>query len=105
MVFLSSCGPSINSSARRLCALRERRNEMRCSNNIQNRAFYGGLILTLVGLIATTVLLLKASRTVSAQTGAPSWSGTGNLNSPRARHTATVLSSGKVLVAGGDDGT
>ena len=32
------------------------------------------------------------------------WSNTGNLNAPRRSHTATMLSNGKVLVAGGDSG-
>ena len=34
----------------------------------------------------------------------PSWTATGSLNGPRYFHTATLLPSGKVLVAGGTDG-
>jgi len=35
----------------------------------------------------------------------PSWVATGSLGSPRSAHTATLLSSGKVLMAGGQTGT
>ncbi|MGI9064852.1 MAG: hypothetical protein ACR2HX_00375 [Pyrinomonadaceae bacterium] len=49
-----------------------------------------GLILTLAGLIAAGTLLLCQASLTFAQTPAPSWSYTGNLNKARNGHTATV---------------
>jgi hypothetical protein len=62
-----------------------------------------GLILAIVGLINVAAVVLSAARRASAQTVAPSWSYTGNLNFARAVHTATLLRNGKVLVAGGSN--
>ncbi|MGI9168209.1 MAG: kelch repeat-containing protein [Pyrinomonadaceae bacterium] len=61
------------------------------------------LIVTLAGLIAASTLLLllcQASLTF-AQTPAPGWSYTGDLNIARSDFTATLLPNGKVLVVGG----
>src|SRR5438093_1327530 len=60
-----------------------------------------GLILALTCLITVGGLLRGQASLVFAQTARPSWSYTGNLNTARAGHTATLLPSGKVLVAGG----
>jgi len=56
------------------------------------------LILPLTGLISGATLVQKGA---SAQTVTPSWTLTGDLNTPRYAHTATLLPNGKVLVAGG----
>jgi hypothetical protein len=60
-----------------------------------------GLILALGGLIGAAALVLGPARLASAQSFAPNWSYTGNLNFARVNHTATLLPNGKVLVAGG----
>ena len=65
------------------------------------------LILALVGLMSGAVLPdYPWSHRVFAQVAIshvtnPSWSLTGNLNTPRLGHTATLLPNGKVLVTGG----
>ena len=63
-----------------------------------------GLILALVGLMSGVTLIPGPARLVSAQAVGASWSYTGNLNTARQYHTATLLPNGKVLVAGGEDG-
>src|SRR5436305_3491423 len=60
-----------------------------------------GLILALTCLITVGGLLRGQASLVFAQTARPSWSYTGNLNTARAGHTATLLPSGKVLIVGG----
>src|SRR2546427_241247 len=83
---------------------------MRPSNNIQNHARHRvALILALAGLMCGVTLMPGLARLASAQAVAPSWSytgsgtwsSTGNLNTRRFEHTATLLPNGKVLVAGG----
>jgi len=57
----------------------------------------------LAGRIAIPLLLLTAGMVVvqpcTGQSG--TWSATGSLTTARARHTATLLANGNVLVAGG----
>jgi N-acetylneuraminic acid mutarotase len=57
--------------------------------------------LAIACVISAATLVLDPSRLASAQSAAPSWTYTGNLNSARANHSATLLQNGKVLVAGG----
>lgn len=72
-------------------------------NSFGNRTkVHVSLRLLIVGLIGAVSLQLLQTVT-SAQTVGPSWSVTGNLIRARARHTATLLSNGKVLVVGGED--
>ena len=61
------------------------------------------LVLTVVlaGLLAWAALLPERAGLAMAQTAGPSWTYTGSLNAARGEHTATLLPSGKVLVAGG----
>jgi hypothetical protein len=60
-------------------------------------------VFALVGLISATSSVLS-SKSASAQLVAPNWSYTGNLNTARQYHTATLLHTGKVLVVGGYGG-
>ena len=50
------------------------------------------------------LVLDQVESTAQAQVTTPSWSYTGSLNAARVYHTATLLSNGKVLVAGGISG-
>ena len=72
---------------------------MRKLSNPDCRPMY--LILALVVLLSGDLLALEQEVRVSAQVVGPSWSLTGSLNTARALHTATLLASGKLLVAGG----
>src|SRR5882672_3352448 len=70
-------------------------------NQGHHARYHVALVLALVGLISAATFLLGPARLASAQAVAASWSYTGNLNRGRVNHTATLLSNGKVLVAGG----
>ena len=59
------------------------------------------LIQVVASLIIGATAFSGSSRVVFAQTAGPSWSYTGSLNTGRVRHTATLLSNGKMLVVGG----
>ena len=58
-----------------------------------------GLTLTLAALMTVTILV--SGPVALAQVPTPSWAFTGNLNTGRFGHTATLLPGGKVLVVGG----
>jgi hypothetical protein len=64
---------------------------------------FHGLILALTCLITVSGLPLGQAGLVFAQSTGPGWTSTGNLNTARNSHTATLLPNGKVLVAGGND--
>jgi len=73
-------------------------------NSLGNRTrVHLGLRLLIVGLIGAGSLQLLPATVATAQTVDPSWNVTGNLIRARARHTATLLSNGKVLVVGGEN--
>ena len=59
------------------------------------------LVLALAGLMSAATLVIEPARRASAQAVAPSWTYTGSLNTARVAYTATLLPTGKVLVAGG----
>jgi Galactose oxidase, central domain/Kelch motif len=87
--------------------------KVRFDAGMRKRSHYAShrvrLILALIGLMCGLVLPgYSWSQPLPDQTGVPletnpSWSVTGNLNTPRYGHTATLLANGKVLVAGGLD--
>jgi len=58
-----------------------------------------------VGLLSVTAPVLESTALASLPELATSWNFTGSLNAHRHHHTATLLPNGKVLVAGGRDGS
>jgi hypothetical protein len=73
---------------------------MKGARSILRRPF--DLILALVGLISVATFLLESVALAQAD---PIWIPTGSLNTPRSGHTATLLPNGKVLAAGGRNGS
>lgn len=59
------------------------------------------LLVTVLGLISAATSVRSSASVTSVQTPTPTWTMTGNLNTGREGHTATLLQNGKVLVAGG----
>ena len=59
------------------------------------------LRVTLISLSAALLTFGAEAQIQPRPTGDPSWIPTGNLGTARAFHTATLLPTGKVLVAGG----
>ena len=65
-------------------------------------AFRVALILLVIGLwVIFTGVGERPAMAQPTETGS-FWISTGNLNTPRSGHTATLLPNGKVLVAGGE---
>jgi hypothetical protein len=79
--------------------------EARMKNQTNYARHHVSLTLALVGLMCAATLVLGPARLASAQVVYPSWSYTGNLNTARSWHTATLLPNGNVLVAGGGSNT
>src|SRR5437773_480322 len=63
----------------------------------------GGPVMsrTLTGLSLLLILLLPCTGSTLAQAEAGTWSSAGSMHDPRDGHTATLLSNGKLLIAGG----
>ena len=73
--------------------------QIRKSLSKLGRPFLLGAVLILLTTILSPTLPLAAGVPVN------SWSNTGSLITARWKHTATLLPTGKVLVAGGNNGT
>lgn len=56
---------------------------------------------TLTGLSLLLILLLPCTGSTLAQAEAGTWSSADSMHDPRDGHTATLLSNGKLLIAGG----
>ena len=62
-------------------------------------------LLSLALSIAGTLLLPQPQRASGAGEAAPVWQSTGRMRDLRVDHTSSLLSDGRVLVAGGGDGS